>query len=356
MVGRGREPYGPCAAATTLGRVATLADVAREAGVSVSVASRVLTGDPSLRAREETRLRVRTAAATLAYTPNHSARALRLARSGTIGLLVPDLSSAIAAGIVSGVEAATVRSGLQVLLGRAEWLGEDGAFVGRLLDEGRIDGLLLQLPDRASSELAEALLGLSAPVVCLNRRVSVPGSVVLDDEAAGRVATAHLADLGHTDIGFLGGVPQSWTSPARRRGVEAELVRRGLAVRPEWFTAAGYSTQDGRTGVRELLSRRERPTGVVVANVNAALGALAAARESGFDLPRDLSLVAVHDSDVAELLTPPLTTVRMPLEELGATGLRRLAERMDGQPAVDATVVDPPPQLLVRGSTAPPRG
>lgn len=336
--------------------MATLAEVARAAGVSVGIASRVLNHDPSLRAREETRSRVREAAAALAYTPNHSARSLRLARSGTIGLLVPDLSSAIAAGIVSGVETATVRSGLQVLLGRAEWLGEDGTFVGRLLDEGRIDGLVLQLPDRSTSALAEALLSLPAPVVCLNRRVAVAGSVVLDDEAAGRCAAAHLADLGHERIGFLGGVPQSWTSPARRRGVEDELRRRGLPVRPEWSTTTGYSTAEGRTGMRELLSRRERPTGVVVANVNAALGALAAARESGFDLPADLSLVAVHDSDVAELLSPPLTTVRMPLEELGAAGLRHLVGRMEGHPAVDSTVTDPPPRLLVRGSTAPPPG
>lgn len=335
--------------------MATLADVAREAGVSVSIVSRVLNDDPSLRAREDTRTRVRAAAAALAYTPNHSARALRLARSGTIGLLVPDLSSAIAAGIVSGVEVATVRSGLQVLLGRAEWLGEDGAFVGRLLEEGRIDGLVLQLPDRSSAELAEGLLALPAPVVCLNRRLGVPGSVVLDDEAAGRCATAHLADLGHERIGFLGGVPQSWTSPARRRGVEAELLGRGLPVRPDWFTTAGYSTLDGRTGMLELLSRRERPTGVVVANVNAALGALSAARESGFDLPRDLSVIAIHDSDVAGLLSPPLTTVRMPLEELGAAGLQQLADRMAGTDPVDSVVTDPPPELIVRGSTAPPQ-
>lgn len=331
--------------------MATLNDVARAAGVSKAVVSRVLNGDPSLRAREETRDRVREAARQLDYTPNHSARSLRLARSGTIGLLVPDISNTIAAQVISGVEEEAARAGLQLLLGRAEWLLEDATLMRRLVGQGRVDGALVQVPDGADTDVDRASWGV--PLVFLNAHTQHPGSVTLDDEGAGRLAAEHLLSLGHRELGVLAGAPGSSTSPARERGVAAALQAAGVEASTALVEHAGYTFEQGAAGMRQLLAHARRPTGVVVSNVNAALGALVAARELGVRVPEELSVVAVHDSAYAALVTPALTTVRLPLADMGTRGLQMLVARMTGAVGEDVVLRDPAPELVLRASTAP---
>lgn len=332
----------------------TLSDVAKAAGVSVSVVSRVLNDDPSLRAREETKQFVRAAAERLQYTPNHAARSLRLSRTHTVGLLVPDISNPVAAEIIRGVEEGSAALGLQLLLGRVEWLGSDGGLANRLVRQGRVDGYLIQPADESKAEVGEELLASGISVVSINARFTGPGSVVLDDESAGRLAAEHLLSLGHEDIAVVGGGQHSWTSRRRERGVRAAMTVAGLTPRRGWTLRAGYFPEDGRRAVHDLLSRGRRPTALVVANVNAGFGALLAARELGLAVPDQLSVVAVHDSAYAHLVSPALTTVRMPLAQLGRSGVEMLAAQMAGAAREDTTVTEPAPELVERGSTAPP--
>jgi LacI family transcriptional regulator len=191
------------------------------------------------------------------------------------------------------------------------------------------------------------------PVLWLNRRP--PGAtryVVLDDARAAAMAVEHLIELGHRRIGHLAGPAEADTARRRATGYRRALRAAGLEVDPMLEVRGDYTPAGGAAAMAELLGRPQPPTAVFVANVASAIGALAQAAQSGVAVPDRLSVVAVHDTALAAYLTPPLTTVQMPLRELGARGVEKLFE-------VDATapvqeVVDSPMTLLVRSSTAKP--
>jgi LacI family transcriptional regulator len=333
--------------------MATLRDVARAAGVSVSVASRVLNSDASLRARPDTRDRVLLHAERLDYRPSHAARALRLSQSKTVGLFLPYLTNPVVAEIMHGVEDRANDNGIQTLLGRIERLEKSGESLHRLIGEGRVDGLLVQLSDGFKVKTFEALTTYSTPVVLLQSRGSRPGSVTLDDETGARIATEHLLRLGHEDIGWLGGLPDSQSARRRRTGFQAAMQAAGLRPPPRRMTSLGYRADLGHTAALSLLGTgRSRPTALVSANINAAAGALAAARELGVHVPDELSIVAIHDTWIAEYLQPRLTTVRMPLYELGGEALDMLIGILSGKRRSDNVISEPAPQLIVRESTA----
>lgn len=340
-----------------MARVATLSDVGELAGVSISVVSRLLNADPSLRIREETRQRVLAAATELRYTPNYAGRALRRSRSGAIALIVPDINSAVFADLLKGVEAGADEHDLIVLLGRAERVRAGGDVIRRLNGEGRVDGFLLQRQDDLDNEGLHQLQQVQQrkpPVVLVNSgTVRGRPSVSLDDVGAARLATEHLLELGHRRIGIVGGTVTTYTARRREQGYRAAMRDAGVTVRTDLRTTLGYTPHSGRAALAALLERPKPPTALFVANVNAAFGVLAAAHARGLTLPADLSMVAMHDVWMADSTWPPLTTVRMPLYDLGLEAVRRLVAQLTGD-APQRVVVQSPPELIVRASTAPP--
>lgn len=337
--------------------MATLSDVAKAAGVSISVVSRVLNSDESLRARPDTRERVLRFAEQLQYRPNHAARSLRMSQTRTIGLFMPDVTNPVVAEVLRGVEDGANDSDIQVLLGRVERLEHTGESVRRLIGEGRVDGLLVQLSDGLDVKQFEAVTNKRTPVVLLHSRGTRPGSILLDDVAGATLATRHLLELGHENIGFVGGVTTSQSGNRRRQGFLNTMRENGLRPGPRRATTLGYTASQGRDAGHALLTTgRNRPTAVVVANINAAAGVMAAAHELSIGVPDEVSVIAVHDTWVAEYLYPPLTTIRMPLYELGRQGLSMITMALTGKSRHDQVVVDPPPLLIPRSSTAPPSG
>ncbi|MGL4256959.1 LacI family DNA-binding transcriptional regulator [Microbacterium sp.] len=336
--------------------MATLSDVAARAGVSVSAVSRVLSDAPSARVSEATRQRIHDAAAELGYRPNFAARALKFARTNVVGLVVPDLTNAIFTELMRGVEDEAHRRGYMVLLARAEEMLDDEEPIPRLIGEGRVDGVLVQVGDNMRPQDLESLVTGKLPVVFVN---SVPpqgvGSVVLDDERGLRLATQHLIDLGHTRIALVNGLPASDTARRREAGFRATMADAGLEVREDYITRLGYDPRSGGVALSELAARDTPPSAVVVANVNAAHGALLEARRLGLTVPEDLSIVAMHDAWTAENAWPPLTTVRMPLYELGRTAMAAVFDRITAGTVSDVVVRDPAPALVVRESTGAPR-
>ncbi len=334
--------------------VTRLRDAAERAGVSVSVVSRVLSEDPSLRVREDTRARVLLAVGELGYTHNHAGRALRLRWSGAIALLVPDMNNAIFAEVSRGVEIAAGEADLVMLLGRSEWLDPDNSRAARLCQQGRVDGLIVQLRDEEKSPEILGMLPPQVPAVLINwhqhRGLS---SVAIDDEEAGRVATAFLLELGHRDIGLVGGFEQTSTARAREIGYRRALADAGVARRAGWTTRLGYTPEAGRAAFAKLLESPPLPTAIVVANVNAAAGVLAAARDARFAVPEQLSIVTVHDTWIADHTTPALTAVRVPTYELGAEAARTLTRVMHGGRKQHVMVSDPPPVVVPRSTHAP---
>ncbi|GAA3520136.1 LacI family DNA-binding transcriptional regulator [Actinocatenispora rupis] len=337
----------------TAGRRTGLHAVAERAGVSVSLVSRILSGDDAVRARPETRERVRAAARELGYQPHGAARALRLARAGALGLVVHDMSNPIHAEIIRGAQAAATDRGQVLLLSDATQLaGNDDAFA-QLLGPGRIDGLMWQgSGEEYDDELAARAAGrLPTLLVNSRSRAGVP-ALRLDDERAARLAVRHLVELGHRDVAYLGGRPGADLTERRRAGYAAELAAHDLAERPQWTVELEWDAPAGYAGMTRLLAAEPRPTAVFVANVVVAVGALAAAREAGVRVPADLSVVAVHDAWFVAHGAPPLTTVRLPLHRLGDMAVSMLLDGDQARAADGLVIDDPAPELLVRGSTA----
>jgi LacI family transcriptional regulator len=333
---------------------ATVVDVAREAGVSVAVVSRVLNRDPALRVRDATRTRVHAVAEQLSYTPNTSARSLRLASSGAICFVVNDLANPIHAAAIEGAQASAERSGRVMLLTDADELSAHPARLQGMLDSRRVDGLVMHLPgirdDRSLRRIAQARV----PTVVMNSRVRGPaGSVILDDEAASRLATEHLLELGHREIGVITALAASDRSQRRRQGVERALGARGLSLAPEWVIEAGFSVGPGEVAGARLVALKRRPTAVVVLNVMAAIGVLAACRRAGVAVPDELSVIGLIDTWVCDHSSPPLTVVQMPIRELGAQAVSLLLEMIAGGPRASLIVREPAPRLVLRSSTAP---
>jgi LacI family transcriptional regulator len=337
--------------------VATLTEIAERAGVSVSVASRVLNGDPVVRVREETRQRVLQAAKDLNYSANYAGRALRMARSRALALIVPGVSSPLFADLLAGAEEAADAADYTLLIGRSDRVTVGGDTIRRLVGEGRVDGFVLQRSDDLSDQALENLVANDARIVLVTSRTpGRRGSVILDDVAGARVATEHLISLGHTRIALVGGIPSSDIGRRREQGYALALHDAGLRRRESLVRRLGYSPEQAADAIDSLLDGSPRPTGIVVANVNGAIGALTALRRHGVEVPGDMSLVAYHDEWVAEHTWPPLTTVKMPYYEVGVQAVRSLVAQLAGKPSEDIVVRDPPPLLVTRSSTVPPPG
>ncbi|WP_040541039.1 LacI family DNA-binding transcriptional regulator [Mycolicibacterium vaccae] len=340
----------------------SLDDVARAAGVSKSVASRALTGDSRARMSASTRARVLAAAAELQYVPNARARALRQSRSGAIGLIVPDVNNAVFADMLLGVQEATARHTTDVLLGQVDPPPDGAQQLSRLVREGRVDGLLIQRREDFDDSMLTAVLQTGIPAITINSRVpDRVGSVILDDHRGAGTATDHLIALGHSRIAFISGTVMHDTARRREEGYRDSMSRAGLSAAPEWTVNAGWEADAGAWALEQLhrtsgLASPHGPTAVVVASVNAAVGALSAALRLGLDVPGALSIVGINTTWVSNTVYPAITTVRMPLRQLGAVAATMLIDHLGGRELADVVIEDPAPELLVRETSAPPGG
>jgi LacI family transcriptional regulator len=327
-------------------RPARLDDVARVAGVHLSTVSRVINGSGDVAVRPETRQRILDAARELQYRPNAMARGLKLATTGTLGLLVPSLRNPVNSPIVRGAfDRAWARDFVLVL---AEDTGEGAADAyARLVEERRIDGVLIQSARLGSAHL-EAFASGPVPCVFMDRRDPESGrNVFMRDDEAGRMVAAHFLELGHRSLAHLGG-PVDLDTVLRRCDGFVERAREA-GVDP-LVLPAGLSEEDGHRAMLALLAHEPAPTAVYIANINQALGAVAAVRTSGLGVPAQLSLVCHDDDPVCDFLDAPLSAVRMPLQELGSSAVDALIDQIGGAPGRDI-VVETPPELVLRLST-----
>ncbi len=341
-----------------------LADVARLAGVSAPLASRVLNGHPSARATPETKARILESAAQLGYVPNVAAKSLRASRTGLIGLVVHDLSSPIYLELMRGARAEAGEHQYFLVLGDIdELLADDEAFT-IFVSGRRVDGLIVQGGhqgfDQRIADIARAV-----PTVVVNApprpgeevAEAVAVSYVYPDEpAASRILTEHLLALGHTRIGLVSGPRESMTNRLREEGIRSSLTDAGLELRDEDLVFGEWSADGGRAGLHELVARwgatdAGHPTALIAGNTLIGIGILGAAAGLGLRIPADLSVAAVHDTWISEHLVPSLTTVSLPLYEMGVTAVRRLLEPADAPREVLLT--EPLPELHRRASTAP---
>lgn len=302
----------------------TIADVAERAGVDRAVVSKVLSDDPALRVREETRQRVLEAAAALRYRPNFHARGLARAQAGAIGLLVP-AGNPLIVPIIAGAEEVARERGL--LLWTASHEGELTERYLRLLRSGAVDAALVA-GLRADVDAEELFQDPRVPTLLVNRRsVGAERWVILDDERAARLATQHLIEHGHRRIAMAGGPVGVDTAERRRRGFSAAMRDAGLAVGPSSIVAAEYTPQGGAESVAALMERPDPPTAIVAADANEGLGVWHALHALGLSVPHDISLVSIHKLPAEDFRILPMTCVEMPLRELGRRAVALVLER-----------------------------
>lgn len=338
-------------------KVTTLKKVAAHAEVSVATAARVLQGDPNLSVRPETRARVLAAAADLGYRPNRVASGLRTRRTGTMAVVLPDPQNIAWNETLRAIERAAGERDYVVVVADAHGPTLDPTQLARFVLEGRMDGLLVAFATIAD-ELVVQIAGRGLPLVPINSRSAiVDGSVTMDDEAGSRLAVDHLVALGHRRIGFLAGRADTDVGRRREAGYREAMVAHGLAIDPAWVVGGDFTERSGRAGGHELLVRPvdERPTAIYAVNLPSALGLRAAAADLGVGIPTDVSLVTMDDHPVLEHTDPALTSIHMPMDEMGVLGTRMLIDVVEGRP-LRHEVTSTPPRLVVRRSTAAPSG
>ena len=332
-------------------RKPTLADVAERASVDRSVVSRVITGDSGLSIRDSTRARVLQAVADLKYRPNAIARSLRQGRTGILGMLIPDFGNPVYPAIIKGAESAAGELGLALLTASACDEGFGARRYAEIITQGRVDGLVLAGMSE-TDEIASSLTRAGVPWLMMNRRPeSARRCVVFDDAGAAALAVNHLLAQGHTRIAHVAGPSWGSCTAQRRAGYEHTLAAAGVDASDDLIIAAATTEEAGAAAMERLLAAPNPPTAVFAANVVQAIGALHAATRAGVRVPHDLSIVAIHDLRPAAFVDPPLTTVRMPLGQLGCRAVQLLEQ---STPDEDVEEVVTGMELVVRSSTAPP--
>jgi LacI family transcriptional regulator len=341
-------------------RRVTHRDVARRAGVSPAVVSYVINNGPRS-ASPEARARVLEAIDELDYHPNAFARGLRSQRTHTIGFIACDYSpldvfiSPYLAGVLTGLAAELKDNGYYLLV-HPLLIGEDLTSLGGLLRSGRLDGVVVRLIDAtpASDQLLDLIAASRLPCVCVERPVTARhgfGSVVFDNLYGAQTATHYLASLGHRRIAHLQGDPLYDSARGRRQGYEQALREAGLEIDPRLIQGDSWDPTSVEAAVRRLLALEEPPTAIFAANDSLAFRAVEVLRTDGCRVPEDVAVVGFDDIPLAQEMIPPLTTVRIPLAEIG----RRAAARVRQLIAAGQTgsgEVDVVPAELIQRSTA----
>ncbi|UQA96096.1 LacI family DNA-binding transcriptional regulator [Streptomyces halobius] len=314
----------------------TMVDVARRAGVSVATVSHVL--NETRPVRPATRAAVLGAIDELGYTHNTLARSLVTARTRSIGLAVSAIGNPYFTEILQGVEAGALAAGYSLLIADPHDDPEHERKVVQLLHERRVDGMIVA-PSAEPAEMAGYLTRRGVPTVFLDRRVGDGhDQVCAENSGPVRQLVEHLADLGHSRIGLVAGLPGLSTTAERVQGYREGLRARGLPSAPELLAGGNSEAVGAQDATRRLLAAPEPPTAIITANNAMTIGALRALRDMRLQVPRDIALACFDDFSWADLFEPRLTVIAQPSKDIGTAAVRLLLERLE-QP-------DRPPRAL----------
>lgn len=327
----------------------TLADVAKIAGVDVSLVSRVLRDDPRGFASKETRARILEASQSLGYRANAAAQGLRTSRAMTLGLLLPGFSSPVYSAIAQGVEEQAKVRGHGLVLG-THAAGDPHETITDMLMHGRVDSMLVASGMIEDDSLRQLVERAPKSIVLLNRQVKgVAASVVMRDGDAAVLAVEYLAELGHRSIcGIFG--PTTLDTMARRKQGFLDACHR-LNIEASIMDMSDRDYVSGFEGGRRALRQKNRPTALLAGAFPLGVGVLAAALHLKCAVPEDVSVMSLHNDQLADYLSPALTTVSMPAKRLGAEAVELALDLIEGGTARRVVVPDAP-RLIVRKSSA----
>jgi LacI family transcriptional regulator len=333
---------------------ASLRDVAARSGVSFQTAGKVLNGRSNMvSVSASTRERILSAAGELGYIPNAIARGLVRRSSVSVGVLADDVTDQAVSQFVLAAQRAAAGSGHAALISSVHANADPALALQKLL-EHRVDGVLVAAPSVEDNARVGELLRGAIPAVSINRihggGVPLIGS---DHAVTGSLAAEHLLALGHRRIGTVIGPRDRRVVQSRMRGFRAALREAGETLPARRVAEADWTHAGGYEAVNRLLAAAPEITAVFIHNDTMAIGALKALDEHGRRVPADCSIVSCDDLSFAEYLVPALTTVRLPFQETGERAAQLLLEHIRGEPIAARNLL--PVELVVRGSTGPPR-
>lgn len=331
--------------------MATITDVARVAGVSITTVSHVINGTRFV--RDELKERVLDAMRELNYRPNSLARGLRKGQTKTIGLIVPDNSNLFFAEIARSIEDVGFSNGYSVILCNSDNnLEKQRTYIEALLAK-KVDGVIFISAGDSGDGLQE-LIDAGIPIVVADREVSqtLADVVLVDNEHGGYIATKHLIDLGHRRIACIAGPSDLTPSAQRVDGYRRALAEADLPLESEYVAGGDFGIQSGEAAMAELLALEKMPTAVFVCNDMMAIGAIRAVRDRGLGVPEDISIIGFDDIPLAPATFPALSTVAQPKLEIARVATELLIQRMQSQDAgAERQRIVLEPELVVRNSS-----
>lgn len=328
--------------------MATIRDVAREAGVSIATVSRILNGSP--RVSEEARSRVQAAADALDYWPNVAAKNLTTSRTHTLGVLLPDLYGEFFSEVIRGIDHTAQREGSQILISISHANTDTLLTTARAM-QGRTDGLILMAPEKSSAAAIERIRR-RFPIVLLNPRYHIEecSSVSIANREAAFAVVDHLLRIGHATVATITGPPGNVDAEERLQGYRDALKQAGRKPDPALEFAGDFTESSGFRAAIEMLRYPPLPAAVFAANDYMALGFMSALGQAGIRIPEDVALAGFDDIEISRYLTPPLTTAHVDAHQLGARAVRLLISKTRSAGSAVPTHEVLPATLVVRSS------
>lgn len=338
-----------------MNRPISIRDIARAAGVSHTTVSRALRDSALISV--EVRAQIQQLAREMGYTPNAVAQSLKAQQTHTIGLVVTTIADPFVGRVVRGIEAVAQEAGFSLLLSVSNNDPEQELAALETFQRRRVDGMIIAAA-RLSAEQAERAARITTPTVLINPQAEAPyprfHTLAVDDTSGAQQATQHLLTLGHRAIGYLGAGNRPGSNRARLAGYRDALSAAGITPRTAWIRIAPpdhrYHSDDVADGQALLPALLDAGvTAIFCYNDMLAVGALLACRERGINAPAQLSIVGFDDIELAQYVTPALTTIHQPKLRLGQLAMELLLQLLTGAPVENHIL---PTELVVRESTA----
>ncbi|MFA6541944.1 MAG: LacI family DNA-binding transcriptional regulator [Bacteroidota bacterium] len=305
----------------------SIIDVAKKAGVSIATVSRVINGSDKVKA--PTKEKVLEVVRDLKYVPNPAARGLIMKRTEAIGLLLPDLHGEFFSEIIRGADEAVQLKGYHLIVSSSHNDIKEIEAALRFM-RGRVDALVVMSPMVHSEVLLENL-PKSLPVVLLNCHTSNPmyDTIMTDGFTGAKEMVTYLLDQGHRKIAILKGGDSNIESQERLKGCRSALSEKGIAFDPAMEFSGNFTETSGYEQAKKIIALQDRPSAIFAFNDSMAIGAIGAIRDAGLKIPDDISICGFDDIPIAKFLNPSLTSVRVPIHELGAMAIHRIFDRIE---------------------------
>lgn len=331
----------------------SIKEVAKQARVSAATVSRALS-TPKL-VNDKTLTRVLKAVRDTGYKPNRFGASLRTQKSGNVVVVMPDITNQVNAGIIRAIENEAMQAGYSVLLGDTQNIEARESHYGDMVTSGQADGILVFTP-RIPFPVDENRQAFHDLPPLVNSCEEIPddniNKVLIDNKAGAMAAVNHLISLGHKRIAAIKGPSFTPSTESRLVGYKEALNDAGIVIDDRYIITGDYGTDSGVVAMEKLLRLKNRPTAVFCFSDDMAIGAMNTLREYDFKIPEDISIMGFDDISYAKLMSPTLTTIKQPLEDIGRESMRMLLALMKGEQTTCKSITLPF-ELVIRQSTGP---